>query len=193
MRNGSSLQFMLALTPSKEMNSGTVLRMQLGVWRNPDWRSFSPYYNHNRTQKFVERINNCNLIDLGCVGPRLTWTNNRYGLANTMEHLDRAMSNDKCRALFPEGTVRTLPRTYPDHFPLIVLTQGMHLSNPTSRPFRFEAAWPCHPTFLDVVKKSWTNMDYNLVEAINGFTHDVKNWDKEVFGNVYKHKRNLLA
>ncbi|KAI8011548.1 hypothetical protein LOK49_LG06G02178 [Camellia lanceoleosa] len=89
-------------------------------------RSFSTYYNHNRTQKFAERINNCNLIDLGCVGPRLTWTNNRHGLANIMERLDRAMSNEKWRALFPEGTVRTLPRTHSDHSPLIVLTQGMH-------------------------------------------------------------------
>ncbi|KAL7170539.1 hypothetical protein ACSBR2_035417 [Camellia fascicularis] len=117
-------------------------------------RSFSPHYNHNRSQKFAERINNCNLIDLGCVGPRFTWTNNRHRLANTMERLDRAMSNDKWRALFPKGTVRTLPRTYSDHSPLIVLTQGMHSHNPTSRPFRFEAAWLCHPSFSDVVKKS---------------------------------------
>ncbi|KAL7249456.1 hypothetical protein ACSBR1_011617 [Camellia fascicularis] len=98
-------------------------------------RSYSPNYNHNRAQRFAERINNCNLIDLGSVGPRLTWTINRKGLANTMERLDRAMSNDKWRALFPEGIVRTLPRTYLDHSPLVVLTQ----------------------------------------EAIDGFTHDVKN------------------
>ncbi|KAL7198295.1 hypothetical protein ACSBR2_020738 [Camellia fascicularis] len=156
-------------------------------------RSFSTHYNHNRPQKFAERINNCNLIDLGCVGPRFTWTNNRHGLANTMECLDRAISNDKWRALFPEGTVRTLPRTYSDHSPLIVLTQGMHPPNPTSRPFRFEAAWLCHHSFPDVVKKSWSNMDNNLIEAINDFTHDVKNWNKEVFGNVYKRKCNLLA
>lgn len=87
-------------------------------------RSYALSYNHSRAQKFTERINNCNLIDLGSVGPRLTWTNNRKGLANTMERLDRAMSNDKWRAFFPEGTVRTLPRTYSDHSPLVVLTQG---------------------------------------------------------------------
>lgn len=72
-------------------------------------RSYSTNYNHNKAQKFAKRINNCNLIDLGSVNPRLTWTNNRRRLANTMERLDRAMSNDKWRALFPEGTVRTLP------------------------------------------------------------------------------------
>ncbi|KAI8011577.1 hypothetical protein LOK49_LG06G01908 [Camellia lanceoleosa] len=103
------------------------------------------------------------------------------------------MSNDKWRAFFPKGTVRTLPRTYSDHSPLIVLAQGMHPHNPTARPFRFEAVWLCHPSFSDVVKKSWSNMEYNLIEAINDFTHDVKIWNKDVFGNVYKRKRNLLA
>ncbi|KAI8025928.1 hypothetical protein LOK49_LG02G00273 [Camellia lanceoleosa] len=58
-------------------------------------RSFSHTPNQNRTLRFMERINNCNLIDLGSVGPHLTWTNNRQGLANSMERLDRAMSNDQ--------------------------------------------------------------------------------------------------
>ncbi|KAL7206157.1 hypothetical protein ACSBR2_018965 [Camellia fascicularis] len=30
-----------------------------------------------RSQKFSDRISSCNLMDLGYVGPRLTWTNNR--------------------------------------------------------------------------------------------------------------------
>ncbi|KAL7213994.1 hypothetical protein ACSBR1_026425 [Camellia fascicularis] len=155
--------------------------------------SFTPNHHNNICQKFSERINNCNLMDLGSVGPRLTWTNNRQGLANTMERLDQAMSNDKWRALFPEGTVRTLPRTYSDHSPLVVYTQGMHPLNPLNRPFRFEAAWLCHPNFMDVVQQSWWNMDHNLINAINDFTHNVKIWNKETFGNIFKRKRNLLA
>ncbi|XP_028094850.1 uncharacterized protein LOC114294871 [Camellia sinensis] len=110
-----------------------------------------------------------------------------------MERLDRTMSNDKWRALFPEGTVRTLPRTYSDHSPLVVLTQGMHSSNPKNRPFRFEAAWLCHPNFSDVVLNSWANMNFSLMEAIKEFTSNVQTWNKEVFGNVYRRKRFLLA
>ncbi|KAL7230598.1 hypothetical protein ACSBR2_008963 [Camellia fascicularis] len=82
----------------------------------------------------MDRINNCNLIDLGSVGPRLTWTNNRQGLANSIERLDRAMSNHQWRALFPEGTVRTLPRTYSDHSPLVVYTQDLAMSILESYP-----------------------------------------------------------
>ncbi|KAL7165463.1 hypothetical protein ACSBR2_041197 [Camellia fascicularis] len=48
-------------------------------------RSFSLNQNIRRTQKFLDHVNNCNLIDLGSFGPRMTWTNNRQGLANTME------------------------------------------------------------------------------------------------------------
>ncbi|KAL7212328.1 hypothetical protein ACSBR2_015082 [Camellia fascicularis] len=72
-------------------------------------RSFSTNRNTSRTQKFLDRVNNCNLIDLGSSGPRLTWTNNRQGLANTMERLDRAMCNAEWRTMFPEAIVRVLP------------------------------------------------------------------------------------
>ncbi|KAL7259954.1 hypothetical protein ACSBR1_005757 [Camellia fascicularis] len=58
-------------------------------------RSFLPSPNLTRTQRFTERVNNYNLLDLGSVGPRFTWTNNRQGMASTMERLDRAMSNEQ--------------------------------------------------------------------------------------------------
>ncbi|KAI7993903.1 hypothetical protein LOK49_LG11G02222 [Camellia lanceoleosa] len=86
-------------------------------------RSFSLSPNLTRTQRFTERVNNCNLLDLGSVGPRFTWTNSRQGIASTMERLNRAMSNEQWRALFLESTVRTLPRTYSDHSSLVVYTQ----------------------------------------------------------------------
>ncbi|CAL5413689.1 unnamed protein product [Camellia sinensis] len=54
-------------------------------------RSFTSRNSTVRNQKFLDRVNNCNLMDLGSSGPSMTWTNNRKGLANTMERLDRAM------------------------------------------------------------------------------------------------------
>ncbi|KAI7989214.1 hypothetical protein LOK49_LG13G00063 [Camellia lanceoleosa] len=87
-------------------------------------RSFSTNPNVARTQKFAARINRCKLMDLGCSGPNLTWSNGRQGLANTLERLDRAVCTSEWRLAFPEGVVRNLPRTYSDHSPLIVYTQG---------------------------------------------------------------------
>ncbi|KAL7206721.1 hypothetical protein ACSBR2_019436 [Camellia fascicularis] len=94
-------------------------------------RSFTTTTTSARTQKFLERINNCNLIDLGSSGPKMTWTNNRQ-----------------------EATVRVLPRTYSDHSLLLVYTQGMHILNPTQRPFRFEATWMSHSGLIDIINSS---------------------------------------
>ncbi|CAL5432119.1 unnamed protein product [Camellia sinensis] len=94
-----------------------------------DKRSFSTSPSQNlsqsqrRSQKFSDRISSCNLMDLGCVGPRLTWTNNRKGWANTMVRLDRALCNTEWQTLFPEGYVHNLPRTYSDHSPILLHTQ----------------------------------------------------------------------
>ncbi|XP_028087357.1 uncharacterized protein LOC114288068 [Camellia sinensis] len=156
-------------------------------------RSFSANHNTSRTQKFLDRVNHYNLIDLGSSRPRMTWTNNRQGLANTMERLDRALCNAKWRTMFPEATVRVLPRTYSDHSPLVVYTQGMHTLNPRNRPFRFEAAWMSHPDLINVIKSSWHNMNNHLLDSTADFTNKVTEWNKEVFGSIFKRKRRLLA
>ncbi|KAI7979245.1 hypothetical protein LOK49_Contig435G00006 [Camellia lanceoleosa] len=62
-----------------------------------------------RSRKFNERVDNCKLMDLRCSGPRLTWSNNRKGWANTMVMLDRALCNTEWRTNFPDGAVRNLP------------------------------------------------------------------------------------
>lgn len=49
----------------------------------------------SRSNKFVDNINKCALMDLGCVGPKLTWTNGQEGYARTYKRLDRAMANTK--------------------------------------------------------------------------------------------------
>ncbi|KAL7161591.1 hypothetical protein ACSBR2_042122 [Camellia fascicularis] len=87
-------------------------------------RSFSTNTNAARTQKLAARIDRCKLMDLGCFGPNLTWSNGRQGLANTLERLDREVCNTEWRLAFSEGAVKNLPRTYSDHSPLIVYTQG---------------------------------------------------------------------
>ncbi|KAL7259319.1 hypothetical protein ACSBR1_005252 [Camellia fascicularis] len=156
-------------------------------------RSFSLNQNTKRTQKFLNHVNNCNLIDLGSLGPRITWTNNRQGLADTMERLDRVMCNAEWRTMFPKATVKVLPRTYLDHSPLVVYTQGMHPLNLLSRPFRFEAPWMSYLGLIDVIKSAWISMNDNLLDATSVFTCRVTDWNKETFGNIFKRKRQLLA
>ena len=68
--------------------------------------------NHCRLNKFNDNLDICGLMDLGSCGPRMTWTNGRFGLTNMLVRLDRALANANWRAMFPEATVRVLPRTY---------------------------------------------------------------------------------
>ncbi|KAI8019049.1 hypothetical protein LOK49_LG04G00938 [Camellia lanceoleosa] len=117
-------------------------------------RSYSTNQSSTKPQKFLERINNCKLLDLGSSGPRMTWTNNRQGLANTMETLDRALCNEDWRTMFPEASVKVLPRTYSDYSSLVIYTQGMHSLNPINRPFKFEAAWMSHPDLSHIIFSS---------------------------------------
>ncbi|KAI8010828.1 Flowering time control protein FCA [Camellia lanceoleosa] len=53
----------------------------------------------------------------------MSWTNNRQGLANTMEQLARAMCNAEWKTMFPKATIKVLSRAYSNHSPLVVYTQ----------------------------------------------------------------------
>ncbi|CAL5371297.1 unnamed protein product [Camellia sinensis] len=86
-------------------------------------RSFSQNRQNYRCRKFLDNINRCGLMDLGCTSSKFTWSKNRQGMANTMERLDRALCNAEWRTTFPEGAVKNLPRTYSDHLPLMVYTE----------------------------------------------------------------------
>ncbi|XP_057511136.1 uncharacterized protein LOC130793457 [Actinidia eriantha] len=69
------------------------------------------------------RINRCNLTDTGSSGSKLTWTNGR-SLDNTLVRLDReACIMQKGNPSSPKLLLRT-PKTYSDHYPLIIFTQG---------------------------------------------------------------------
>nr|XP_023870330.1 uncharacterized protein LOC111982945 [Quercus suber] len=61
------------------------------------------------------------------------------------------------------------------------------------RPFRFQSIWLSHTEFPMVVRDAWAGQDDNLPMAISGFTLKVQKWNKEVFGNVYAKKRQIMA
>ncbi|KAL7228900.1 hypothetical protein ACSBR2_007568 [Camellia fascicularis] len=164
-----------------------------------DKRSFSSATSQNlsqsqrKSQKFSDRISSCNLMDLGCVGPRLTWTNNRKAWANTMVRLDRALCNTEWRTLFPEGYVRNLPRTYSDHSPLLIHTQGTNPSNPPCYVFKFQAAWLSHEDFSTVIENNWPRQNNNLLGNLDFMTSALQDWNKNIFGNIFRRKRWLLG
>lgn len=154
-------------------------------------RSSSTDTGHSQRRKFVENINACKLMDMGASGPKFTWTNGRQGSANVQKRLDRGLCNEDWRAMFPEGMIQNLPRTYSDHAPLLISPHGMHSITFIHRPFRFEAAWIMDATFGDVVLSGWNGS--NLREKIDNFSKAAISWNKNVFGNIFRKKRWTLA
>lgn len=100
-------------------------------------------------------------MDMGFTGPKLTWTNGRQGLACVQKRLDRGLCNEEWRALFLEGMIQTLPYTYSDHSPFILHTMEIPNMNPSTKPFRFEAAWILDPSFENLVLTAWKGDDFH--------------------------------
>ncbi|XP_028103087.1 uncharacterized protein LOC114302282 [Camellia sinensis] len=134
-------------------------------------------------------------MDLGCTGPRLAWTNNRQGWANTMVRLDRAICNTEWRTTFPKGLVQNLPRTYSDHSPMMIFTQGKSPFNPSPKSFKFIAAWILHEDFLSVMESNWEHSPPSLVDKLENLALNASVWNinKETFGNIFRNKRWLLG
>lgn len=69
---------------------------------------------------FNNFLNCCNLVDLGFVGPRFTWTNNRESGKIVRTRIDRCHANTSWIILFPNSSISHLPRVYFDHFPILL-------------------------------------------------------------------------
>lgn len=69
---------------------------------------------------FTETVNDCGLLDLGYVGSKFTWKKSRGGDAWVQERLDRGLSNQGWRDLFPEAEVLVLDVSTSDHYPLFL-------------------------------------------------------------------------
>jgi hypothetical protein len=61
------------------------------------------------------------------------------------------------------------------------------------RPFRFQAAWFTHSENPDLVKNSWARDQSNIVNCLHNVAQDSAIFNKEVFGNVFAHKKELEA
>lgn len=106
---------------------------------------------------------------MGYSGPRLTWTNGRGGMGNTLVRLDRALANSDWRLKFPEAAVENIPHTYSDHCPVIVNTEGIsnhNIANNLSKPFRFHTCWLDHLDVDTVINDRWSP-NHNLITNLD--------------------------
>lgn len=129
--------------------------------------------NRTRCNRFVEMINNCQLMDLGFEGSRFTWQNSRSGLATIRERLDRSMANNEWR---------TIPHTHSDHHPILTCCDGIITPLLTNR-FRFELAWTTHPNCEDIIRDI-RNSSTSVYETLNRVPEIMLTRNRNTFVNI---------
>ena len=94
------------------------------------------------------------------------------------------------RRKFPEAFVETLHRVYSDHHPILLRCEGVGIpAGP--RPFRFEASWTMHDDYEGVVSSAWFRGGVQVWDKLAKVREDSIIFNKQVFGNIFRKKRNL--
>lgn len=109
-----------------------------------------------------------------------------------MERLDRAVGNELWITSYPNYHVSILPRLTSDHCP-ILLDLDAHNSYKAVRPFRFEPMWMMESSFKILINKEWSGNIFPLQGKIQKVCEAMINWNKTIFGNIFKKKKNVLA
>jgi hypothetical protein len=143
--------------------------------------------------KFINRINSCNLLDLGFVGSKFTWRGPIFhGGMRIFERLDRALCNDIWRLEFPEAFVKTLPRLdFSDHHPILICPFGndpVHVA----RKFRFESAWQLNDTYNNMLSTCWSDNEH-VVTNLQNLQTRIKEWKFNTIDDIVRKKKRLAA
>ncbi|KAL4366987.1 hypothetical protein GQ457_05G012790 [Hibiscus cannabinus] len=137
------------------------------------------------SRPFADFLFQTGLSDMGFRGLPFTWSR-----GNLYQRLDRFLVNNAWIAQFPRSHVCHLEKNGSDHRPILLCIDEVSRSfHP--RPFRYIFAWQDHPTFPDLLKRTWDGD--NFLANANLFTKEVKEWNFSVFGDIGKRKKRLLA
>ena len=145
----------------------------------------------NRSLIFKECLDRCNMMDIGFAGPRFTWTNRREVQALIQESIDRYFVNLSWCVIYPDARVTYLTRCHSEHCPMLLEMQP-RAQYGRIRPFRFQTGWLLDPSFFPIMHQTWER-NSRLIDAINCFTQNAKEWNKNQFENIFSRKKNLMS
>ncbi|KAL6141497.1 hypothetical protein ACLB2K_059785 [Fragaria x ananassa] len=128
------------------------------------------------------------LVDLGYQGANYTWSNNAV-----KERLNRSFCNSDWTILFPDACLIHLARMKSDHCPILVKLFPSIRGSKKNSPFRFQAKWLNHENYSDMVSETWNNCSGDLLSKTSNLANSLIDWNKNVFGNIFKQKRIINA
>jgi hypothetical protein len=92
---------------------------------------------------FKDCLDECGLVDLGCLGPIFTWSNQQDGDSLVRVPLDRAVANGAFSVVFDDCSVENIITTTSGHYAVLVRLQrfGEYVNHrPVQSGFKYEAA-----------------------------------------------------
>ncbi|KAM5573208.1 hypothetical protein ABKV19_012976, partial [Rosa sericea] len=141
---------------------------------------------------FANWVDRNHMIDMGYIGADFTWRGIRNG-EEILERLDRGLCNISWRHEFPYALVQHVARLKSDNCPIFINLCSAQTPSPTLKPFRFEAMWLNHSEFGEFSRQNWSLEELSISSKVDLFTSAVKKWNVEVFGNIFRKKRRLIA
>jgi hypothetical protein len=130
-------------------------------------------------------------MEVTTVETKFTWRGPQWNERDRVfKKLDRVLCNVSWRLRYHEGFAKVLPRVQSDHHPIIVLLEG-DPNVARNHPFRFEAAWTTHDNFQLLLQENWTR-GRDFVLLLSNLTNNLKVWNREVFENIFKRKKELF-
>ncbi|XP_021762980.1 uncharacterized protein LOC110727706 [Chenopodium quinoa] len=148
----------------------------------------------NELAEFANRNNKPWLLAGDFNETRFTYTWARGNSVETRRsaRLDRALCTGEWGMRFDKAQMRHLPALQSDHCPIFISPNGFVPLEAVNRPFRFQAAWLTHEKFSDFIHEKWDSTA-PLVPKLKALSSDLQLWNKEIFHNIFREKRNLMA
>ena len=151
---------------------------------------------------FQHTLEVCELIDLGFLRPKYTWSNCQEGSALIRERLDRGVANISWRSFYPDAEVAVQTTTASDHAPILVSLMRQFRCSRKQPRFFYEACWARERGYSEVIHDAWKNdsrggtnwdrLGLKLKACVRGLTMWRKKWKGHVHDSISKHQKTLL-
>ncbi|XP_040996249.1 uncharacterized protein LOC121242444 [Juglans microcarpa x Juglans regia] len=158
-----------------------------------------PLRPYGQMECFREALEDCDLTDMGYVGNKFTWSNNRGGIEFTKERLDRALCNPQWAAWNTGVVTLSLTALNSDHCPIFI-TNGNHQQGAGSHTkiFRYEVSWgqreECNKLIADEWKRprlASNELSYTT-EGLKRCQFKLQQWSKQA-GDKHDSIKGLKA
>ncbi|XP_028552389.1 uncharacterized protein LOC114580118 [Dendrobium catenatum] len=105
------------------------------------------------SREMEECLLNNDLHEIGYIGPKFTWCNNKVGSSRMLERLDRCFVNTIALSSPIQLIERHLARIASDHCPILLQFKNFN-TNPR-KMIKYENCWASYQASFGIVRKEW--------------------------------------